>query len=36
MDEEIVSHESSVNLFQAEKIFTDEKCEHRGKKEKKK
>lgn len=36
MDEEIISHESSVNLFQAEKTITDKKCEHRKKKEKKK
>lgn len=36
MDEEIVSQESSVNLFQAEKIITDEKCERREKKKIKK
>lgn len=32
MDEEALSHESSVNLFQAVKIITDEKDEHREKK----
>lgn len=32
MDEEVLSHESSVNLFQAVKIITDEKDEHREKK----
>lgn len=32
MDEEVLSHESSMNLFPAVKIITDEKGEPREKK----